>query len=184
MTSADLAAILSAIAAWLALAFSIYGVYAARKALRISEIQEERQKPDLVPYLVQSSYCFDEDDKNRIYAFLISISNRSDSNNAIARADLTITYETSSHALMSVKIDTDVSVGSSFPVDTDVPFRLPVRIDAHQTLSGWLFFRADRSIFHGHDIVGRRIVFSDTHGVEQALEIYLVKEIERETVEV
>jgi hypothetical protein len=78
--------IASASAAWLALLLSVFNFRTSRKALQLSEKQEERRKPLLVPYL-QQGYIWPGPRPNiRVYAFLLSISNRSDNNNAVAGA--------------------------------------------------------------------------------------------------
>jgi len=97
-------AIASAAAAWLALLLSGSSVFISRRAMKIAERQEERRQPRLVPYYRDGFYQEDVSGKQRIYAFLIAISNRSDTNNTITELELRITYTNSDGVPLILKI--------------------------------------------------------------------------------
>ena len=93
----------AALAAWVAAFFASLTARRSGRALRLAEQQEERRRPALVLYL-QGGYLR-RTDEDRVYMFLLAVSNPSDSNNAVARLDLRIKYRT----------------GSEFPATVDVP---------------------------------------------------------------
>src|ERR1700730_1796073 len=97
------AAVASATAAWMALLLSVLNFFMSRKALRISEQQEARRKPSVVAYLQDGYIAVGIKAGSRIYAILISLSNRSDSNNAIAQAVLLLTYVKSNGTQLTLK---------------------------------------------------------------------------------
>jgi hypothetical protein len=75
----------SAVAAWLALLLSIINLVST---LRRENRREQRQRPLLVPYLRDGLVQRLADKSSRVYAFFLSISNRSDSNNSIREIEL------------------------------------------------------------------------------------------------
>src|SRR5260370_32001668 len=62
----------------------------AARALAISESQEKRRQPQLGIYLFNGYRRLVP--KRQIFGFLVSVSNPTDINNSIARAELQITY--------------------------------------------------------------------------------------------
>ncbi|MBJ6750974.1 hypothetical protein [Geomonas anaerohicana] len=174
------AEVASAGAAWLALLLSVFSILAAWKALRISERQEERRKPLLVPYL-QDGYIRREGE-SIFYAFLLSVSNPTDSDNAVAVADLHITYITKGNVLMTIKVPWYNKGAKGFHDENiSISFTIPQRLDAHQTVTGWLFFQVEKLLIRGYTIEEYRIVLTDSHGMRAQLEPILIREYGDET---
>jgi hypothetical protein len=165
----------SAIAAWLALILSLVNVRRSRRALRLSERQEERRKPSLVVYLQEGFTSANAQPGIRVYALLLSVSNRSDNNNAVAEAILHLTY--------SKQRDNELTVKFLAKTEIPIPFQraltrlsLPTRIDAHQTISGWYFFCVDNAILQGAKVERTIVVLRDSHGNEVTIEPMLLRE--------
>jgi hypothetical protein len=170
------AAVASAMAAWMALLLSVLNFFTSRKALRISEQQEARRKPSVVVYLGDAYIAVGAKAGSRIYAILISLSNRSDSNNAIAQAVLHLTYVKSNRTQLTLKVGAEGEPPSAFRDKSANHLRVPIRIDAHQTVSGWCFFSVDDAIVEGSRIDRTRVAFVDTYGNESTVESLIIRE--------
>jgi hypothetical protein len=55
-------------------------------------------------------------------------------------------------------------------------FSLPARIDAHQTVAGWLVFSLDERVIAGRTIDAHRIILEDSHGAYTETEPILVRD--------
>jgi hypothetical protein len=170
------AAVASATAAWMALLLSVLNFFTSRKALRISEQQEARRKPSMVVYLQDGYIAVGAKAGSRVYAILVSLSNRSDSNNAIAQAVLHLTYVKSNRTQLTLKVSAEGEPPSAFTDKSANHLRVPIRIDAHQTVSGWCFFSVDDAIVEGSRIDRTRVAFVDTYGNESTVESLIIRE--------
>lgn len=163
-------------AAWLALGIALLSLLASRKALRLSEAREKRQLPRLVIYLADGYFRTLPGSNDRIYAFLLSISNPADSDNAIAEIQLCIKYRVTQKPTMVIKISSDATLKNFFDNPMRVTLQIPVRVDAHQTIQGWCLFRADSVLFKGALIEGYEIGFIDSHKIEHSIEPIIISE--------
>jgi hypothetical protein len=173
--ASTLTTVASAIAAWIALVLSIINVRTSRGALRLAEQQEHRRKPSLVIYLQEGLVSPSPQRDARVYAFLLSVSNRSDNNNSVAEATLHLTYSKSQGSKLTVKFVATMEVPAPFQRG-QASLPIPVRIDAHQTISGWYFFRVDNEILHSARVECTIVVLGDTHGNEVAIEPMILRE--------
>jgi hypothetical protein len=169
-----LAAIASATAAWMALLLSVLNLFTSRRALRISERQEARRKPSVATYL-QDGYVSAEPSQ-RVYAVMISLSNRSDNNNGIAQATLLLTYITPSGTQVTLKVGAESKPPTIFSKNSANHLQVPIRIDAHQTVSGWCFFAVDGAILDGSHVDRTQMAFVDTYGNEWTVEPLIIRE--------
>ena len=55
-------------------------------------------------------------------------------------------------------------------------FSLPVRIDAHQTVSGWFLFALDNDVIREGTIDAHSLILEDTHGVSTNTDPIMVSE--------
>ncbi len=170
------AAIATAGAAWAALILSILNFRTSRRALRISEQQEARRTPSVVAYLQDGYVSVGAKPGSRVYAILVSLSNRSDSNNAIAEVMLLLTYTKPAGVELTLKAGAENELPSTFRDESANHLRVPIRIDAHQAVSGWCFFAVDDAILEGADIDRTRVAFVDTHGNETTVEPLIIRE--------
>ena len=170
------ATIASAGAAWIALVLSIINARTSRRALWISEQQEARRQPQLALYLQEGYVSLSMKPDARVYAFLISVSNRSDSDNAIAEIVLRLTYIKAGSTEFTVKTTAASESLGMLAAGSASHFRAPIRIDAHQTMSGWCFFAIDNVILGDARIERTVLAFLDTHGNESTVEPLIVRE--------
>jgi hypothetical protein len=147
----------------------------AARALAISENQEKRRHPQLGIYLVKGYRRLVP--KRQLFGFLVSVSNPTDINNSVARAELQITYmmENDESAICRIQHDAALGekVGDSTPASV---LALPLRIDAHQTVSGWLLFALDNDAIRKRTIDAHRLILEDTHGVSTETEPIMVRD--------
>jgi hypothetical protein len=168
-------AVVSAMASWAGAFVAFRNARTSRRMLQLAEQQESRRQPATVLYLADGFVHWESD--ARVYAFLLSISNPSDSNNAIARLDLRINYRTPTNYLAAVDVPAvlDREVGFGGPLQNRL--ELPIRIDAHQTVAGWSYFRFSRGLLEFCEVDLYTVVATDSQGSRQTVETVIVQEL-------
>lgn len=149
----------------------------ARRALAISESQEKRRQPQLGIYLANGYRQLTPN--GQLFGFLVSITNPTDINNSIARAELQITYLVEKDVKTTCRLQHNPAVGekaSGNAVQAATIFSLPMRIDAHQTLSGWFLFALDKQVIGKGSVDSHRLILEDTHGVSTCSDPITVRE--------
>ena len=149
----------------------------ARRALAISEGQEKRRQPQLGIYLANGYRQLISN--GQLFAFLVSVTNPTDINNSIARAELQITYLLEKDVKTICRLQHNPAVGESASgVLREAPtiFSLPMRIDAHQTVSGWFLFALDNQVIGKGSVDSHRLIVEDTHGVSTCSDPITVRE--------
>src|SRR5712671_4565898 len=143
----------AAIAAWIAATISFFNVRTARRSLRLAEAQEERRRPVLTVYLGDGYVRFLTEERARLYAFLLSVGNPSDTNNSVADLALRVNYVTRKGLRTSIEVPRSPSSSpDQWQLDASAILESPTKIDAHQTISGWVQFRI------GDDLLGDGII--------------------------
>ena len=166
----------AALASWVAAWFSYISARSSKHSLRIAEQQEKRRQPQLVPYLVDGYYKSISQDRFSIYAFSLSISNPSDIDNAIAQLELQLIYITTTGAHMVIKVQHEANLVDRFCGGDIVPLPIPARIDAHQTVAGWAFFKIDDLLIGDSDVDAYILILTDSHGAFSTVEPNMVRE--------
>ena len=148
----------------------------AARALAISETQEKRRQPQLGIYLVNGYRRLVP--KRQLFGFLVSVSNPTDINNSIARAELQITYLLENDVKAVCRIQHNPTLGENTARDAmpATVFSLPLHIDAHNTLSGWLLFALDNDVIREGTIDAHSLILEDTHGVSTNTGPIMVRE--------
>jgi hypothetical protein len=168
----------AAAAAWVAAIVSILNAHRSGRALRLAEQQETRSRPVLVLYLVRG--YFRREGEDRICKFLLSVSNLSDSDNAVAQIDLRIEYRTTSNFLAAVNVPGVSLDDEIFGQDNHPHLEIPIRVDAHQTVKGWVLFRVKKALLENCTVDTYVIVATDSHGERASIETVLVQEFVHE----
>jgi hypothetical protein len=156
----------------------------ARRALSINEGQEQRRRPQLGIYMADGYRRYLPD--KQLFGFFVSVSNPTDINNSVVKAELQVTYVLGAdikaicrvpHSPAFAEIVTDVISNSANVL------LLPIRIDAHQTVTGWLVFSLANNIIAGKTIDAHQIILEDSHGASTGTvsESVLVREWQDET---
>ncbi len=165
----------AALAAWVAAFFAYLTARRSGRALRLAEQQEERRRPALVLYM-HSGYLRRKDE-DRVYMFLLSVSNPSDIDNAIARLDLRIRYNTVSGFPATVDVPSVAQHSGMFPGDDHAGLEIPVNLDAHKTVVGRVFFLLKRALLKGCRVDGYEVIATDSHQSQTSIEVALVQEL-------
>lgn len=149
----------------------------AARALAISENQEKRRQPQLGIYHVNGFRRLVP--KRQLFGFIVSVSNPTDINNSVARAELQITYVRENDVIAVCRIQHNSALGVHVGSDTTAAasiLSLPLRIDAHQTVSGWFLFALDNDVIREGTIDAHSLILEDTHGVSTETEPIMVRE--------
>jgi hypothetical protein len=160
---------------------SVFNLYFTWQSRKLAREQEHRRLPRLVSSLINGYFQKDKEAGGRVYAFLVTVTNPTDSNNAIAKADLAITCLTADRTQMTVKIRTNGSSALNFVKGQDAALAVPASISAHNAISGWLRFHVPAALLEGVAIESYRLVFTDPHGEETSVAPILVQEYRDET---
>ena len=154
----DLAKALAA-ASFCIAATSLYFTWQNR---RLVLAQERRRLPRLKPALIDGYYRELKDGRGRTYAFRVTVTNPTDSNNAIAAADLSITYSTVDRVQMTMKLRANEPATKSLGKDAEEALTVPAAIPAHGAASGWLRFHVPAAMLVKRDIDAYRLTFADS----------------------
>jgi hypothetical protein len=173
--------IVAAAGSLVAVFFAYRSTRIANLSLRISQEQADARKPKLVPYLIDGFLRTGNHGEGRIYAFSVLLSNRADADNALARIDLRITYTRRDKSTGNVLLEHDPALSELLGIDGATPFRPPLRVPAHDTISAWTTFRFAHSLAEQVDVTGYEIRFIDSHGLESSVEPLILREIIDET---
>lgn len=135
------------------------------RALAISERQEKRREPQIGIYLANGYRR--RTLKQQLFGFLVSISNPTDINNSVARAELQLTCVLKNDAKTIYRLQHNPGVGKETmqTASAATVFTLPQRVDAHQTVSGWLLFALDNDLLRNMTVDSHSLILEDTHGV-------------------
>jgi hypothetical protein len=159
------------IASLLLSAINSYFTWQNRKlALR----QEQRKAPALACSLIHGFQK--SDGSGRAFSVHVLVRNPSDSNNAIANAELVVQYLTTDRMLMTVKLETDERATKKFLRGQGDPIMIPAKIPAHETISGWLHFFAPEELLKGISIDSYSLVLTDTHEEKTSVAPNLMQE--------
>jgi hypothetical protein len=160
---------------------SLASLYFTWQNRRLVLAQERRRLPRLIPTLVHGYYQDGEGDRGRVYAFHLTVTNPTDSNNAVATAELSITYLTADRVQMTMKLRANEPTAKSFVRDQEEALAIPTAISAHNAASGWLRFHVPAAMLANRDIEAYRLTLTDPHGETANVVPILVREYRDET---
>ncbi len=166
-----------AVTAVAALIVALRSLGVSSRALRLSEKQEQRKQPRLVPKLLDSHFE-NLTEGGRVYSFLLSVANPTDSDNAIAQIEMHLRYVIEGDVSMIVKLPTS-PIGICDRANDHPRLTTPSRIAAHDTASGWCDFVIKPGILSGRAIEGYQIVLTDSHQAERSIDALVVSEKRR-----
>jgi hypothetical protein len=148
---------------------------------RLTLAQERRRIPRLIPTLVHGYYQDGGGDRGRVYAFHVTITNPTDSNNAIATTELSISYLTPDRVQMTMKLAANEPTARPFVKDQEEVLVIPIAIAAHSAVSGWLRFHVPAAMLINREIEAYRLTLTDPHGETANVVPVLVREYRDET---
>jgi hypothetical protein len=141
-------------------------------AFELSEQQEKRRQPRIEIHFVDGfrKRLAEKD----LFGFFIRVTNRSDTNNTISVAELQITYLLDGRIRASCRIPQAVKPEvSGSPLKNQLV--APLRIDAHQSIEGWVNFAVDRTILNGKTVDTQKLLLLDSNGICQEVEPIVIK---------
>ncbi len=170
-----IAAIVSAVAAWIATWFSFRSAGTTRKMYGIAKAQQEGRQPHIVPYLVDGYVR--RITNGRVYAFSLSVSNKSDNDNSLSRLELVISYRKGINPPSNIALLHDADLTMHLPDSTVKAFSIPALLPAHQTAAGSALFELPDTILKGASIERYLITLTDTHDLISSVEPIIIQEI-------
>lgn len=115
--------------------------------------------------------------KTTLYAFSLSLSNRSDSDNSLSALELRIIFTRTGNVSSNIIFPHNSTLSQDFVLVDTKPIIIPTHINAHGTIAGWAFFEIDDSILRDVNIDKYEIRFIDAHGKESNIEPIILREI-------
>jgi len=155
---------------------SLCSLYFTWKNRQITLAQEARRQPRIVPFLVQSFYQNKNPSGDRHFAFQIRVSNPSDSANAIASAELLVTYLTTDHTRMTLVLLGNDPKADFFVEGENRNLPVPIEIGANDTIEGWILFYLPSEMLVARSLDSYELRMTDTHGNTARLKPSIVAE--------
>lgn len=168
------AAIASASLAFLALMVSLANRRTAKKALSLSEAQEERRAARLDLSLDESVAWRADSGGGRYVGMKVTAVNASDRDGALVRADLHVTYESTAGHSHLVKIP---HTGDASIPGRGESLRLPASLANNGALSGWLVFEIAPGLLGGGHASRYDAVVSDSRGLVEVVQAAVLHDI-------
>lgn len=173
-------AIGSLLAAWVAAIIAYRSHVITKRNLALAEEKAIGRRPFLVPYLADGFVSPYNTITNRIYAFSISLTNRSDTDNSIANIVLLLVYYRPNQPMASLLLPHNVELCSALTIRPGSVITQSQKIAAHQTISGWVLFEFDQSIINDAIIDSYEIRITDSNGHQSKLHPILIRELVHE----
>ncbi len=172
-----LAAVISALVALMALYYTRRATSIAQKSLAIVEQQELRRAEKLSIYLVGQSFkkSFREQ-KLRVYAFHIQISNKSDSDNSIKDIQLIVEVHGKNNFQSTIVLHNSPKLIELIPkLDSEI---LPssFSINANSVLNGYALFQLPYEPIEKAELDSYLLKIIDVHGNETQLDSIFINE--------
>lgn len=165
LSSSDVIATATGLVSFAAFVVAIMSWITAHRAQRLAERQEARRAPRLDLRLIDSKVS--EIDGRRAFAIHLQIANPTDTANSVAGLELCIRHRR--------EIPLTLLTPAIPNADESVPVLLmPLRIDAHHTVEGWVRFAVAADLLKGSTIEGYELVATDTHQEKTTLETHML----------
>lgn len=117
----------------------------ANTSLRLNEEKARARKPNLVADWTEGFVRKTPTGSGRIYAFSLLLSNRADTNNALASIELNIKFLRGDGTLGNRLLVHNEKLLEHLGLDSASPFDLPARLSSRDTITGWAIFELDDS---------------------------------------
>ena len=170
---------LASIAAWIAALFAYWSYRVSKKALELSESENNAKKTNIAAYLANAFRIYDDSKNQGKYIFSIAYSNRADADDAITEIFLEI-YYVNSRNRVSYLISTHEENSSDWLSGKAKAARLPLNIKARSSVTSWFVFGTLAIAEKAQRIEKYKVVARNGRGEEIALESYILREISYE----
>lgn len=167
----------SLIAAWVAAMIAFRSSNITKRSLKMVEEQAKGRSPLLVPYLIKSSFFMTEDESRRIYAFSVSLTNRSDLDNSVVDVQLQLNYHRPGQPGASIVLPHDMKLRTFLGKEVSDVLSNPLKTPAHDTIAGLVLFECNTKVLEDVIIDSYDIIFVDSNGLRSKLQPILLTEI-------
>ena len=165
----------SAVIAGFALMVTISNRRIAKKALRLSERQEERRVARLDISLSEGISWRPARSGSRWVGISILAVNPTDRDGAVITADLHVSYAMASGTGVVVKIPHGAQ-GVALP-EGIVPLDIPTPLPANGAVAGWLVFKIDEGLVPDGRVQRYDAVLCDSRGPVEAVQAWVLREV-------
>ncbi len=170
---------LAALAAWVAAAFSYKSYRVSKRALDLSESQNEALKTNIVAYLADSFRAYDPIKEEGKYIFSIAYSNRSEASDSITEVYLE-TFYVNSNDRVSHLISQHEECSREWLTGGAEPASLPIIITPRSSITKWFIFKVPAVAENSKRVEKYRVVARNAHGDEFTVQSYILREIKYE----
>jgi hypothetical protein len=161
--SSNVIALASAVVAGASGLYAGSSAKSARKTYRLTLAQDARRDPNLIVYLSDARILTSH--KGTKAEVSITITNPTDIDNSVTRAELQVTYRRSGGPATKINI-TSSSTVSILPSTEQAVLDVPVGVPSHQAIAGQLTFLLPAMILHDCAIDNYSLSLHDTHQKE------------------
>ena len=181
LTIAELGNVVVAAAAVISLLLSIRANRISAGALRLAQAEHELSEPKLSTYLIESVSYPIPDLPFVVYAFAVSLTNPASAPNTVSRVDLLTTHRQAGDELLTWCVSGEPDLAAQIPVAGFEPLTFPCRIEAHGSVTGWVFYRLGRQALHDMPVHSLELSAVDVHQRTYNLHPIIVRELTDDT---
>ncbi|MCW5699359.1 MAG: hypothetical protein KIT00_05920 [Rhodospirillales bacterium] len=160
--------------------FAHRGNRIAKEALLISKRQENDRILPLTSYLMESRLKVLPGSRARIYFFLASLTNPSDSGRAITSVELKLTCNIDEDKKIIFRLAHNPDLCTQVGINISNVIHVPRKIDNNDAILGWLLFFFDAPELGYVEISTYEIIFCDARNNEVVLTPVIIREVVRE----
>jgi|SRR5450756_888157 len=159
-SSSNLISLGSVIFALLAAAYARSSAISAKRSYKLSATQDSRRTPTLSLYLADCYSYVSQD--HIVVAIAITISNPTDIDNSIARAELVVTYHKQEGQSVRLNV-TSTTTASAQISGVRKSLDPPAAVPSHQSIAGLLLFEPPAIILGNSVIDDYSLTIMDSH---------------------
>lgn len=178
-TSANPWATWAPVASVVIAAFSLFAAIAnrktAKKALKLSQIQEERRTARLDVSLMEAVSWRPSNEAWRLIGMRILAVNPTDRDGSLVSAELNVAYTAGGSRLMVLKIPHAAAVRGMPKHIT--PLEMPIGLPSNGAIKGWLVFKINDELVSGAAIEGYDATIRDSRGPTEHIQAWILREI-------
>jgi hypothetical protein len=171
--------IISVLAACFAIWYAARSARIAKQAYDLALEQDQRHRPSLDLYLVDSYIERMEESDERLFVFRLMITNKSASRNSIKDIQLWIEYQRGKGPLSNVSIPHNPNLKNKVK-EIDSPLKTPLIIDSYSVIGGSAIFKLSNKMIRGSSVETYMVTIIDNSGQATELEAILLREIDND----
>ena len=175
----DIVSIISALAACFALLYAARSTKIAKQAYKLALEQDQRNRPSIELYLVNSYIKRFKNTDERLFVFRLLITNKSASRNSIKNIQLFIGYQRREGPPSNVAIPHNPGPIDDIPENENI-FKEPFIIEPYSAIGGLAIFKVPNELIRGSSVETYMVKIVDNADNETELETILLTEKENE----